>query len=45
MVGPGRDDVPEGTGCRAARAEAPPEGNSSGTSIGAVEGGNFEAFR
>jgi hypothetical protein len=30
---------------RRSGAEAPPEGNSDGASIGADEAGNFEAFR
>jgi hypothetical protein len=32
-----------GAGKEAVRAETPPEGNSSGASIGAGEAGNFEA--
>jgi hypothetical protein len=40
----GPDRMPLGE-LNAAGAESPPEGNSSGASIGADEGGFFEAFR
>jgi hypothetical protein len=39
----GPDRMPLGE-LNAAGAESPPEGNSSGASIGADEGGYFEAF-